>query len=281
MRFLYATDGSEGSKAGAEFLRSLPLTPEDEIALLTVTQAEEGKGEGQRILDQAKAWLGETPARLHRYVRTGNAALEIIDAIVWLAEEVPTDLVVVGTQGRTGIARFFLGSVAERVARFAPRPVVVASHVDSPVRSVVIGFDGSRGARRCVEFVDRLPLEPDCEICVAAITTPVTATGFLPGRIKSELESVCREERAAARRGLDEMTKQLEASGRKVTTFLEDGDPASWLLRLADERKADLLVVGAQGVSEVEQFLMGSVSDKVLRHAKTSVLVVRPLPGEE
>lgn len=281
MRFLYATDGSEGSKAGAEFLHSIPLTEEDVIALLTVTQTEESKGDGQRILDRAKEWLGDTPATLHRYIRTGNAALEIIDAIVWLTAEVPTDLVVVGTHGRTGMARFFLGSVAERVARFAPRPVLVANHVDGPLSSVIIGYDGSRGAKRCVQFVNRLPLEPDCEICVVAVTTPLTATGFLPGNLRAEAENLCRSEKAEARRGLDKVAATLQASGRQVTTLLQDGDPASILLRVATERKADLIVVGAQGMSEIEQFLMGSVSDKVLRYANCSVLVVRPFPGEE
>jgi nucleotide-binding universal stress UspA family protein len=280
MRILFATDGSDGATAGATFLKNLPLTEEDSITLLTVLQSEERKTEGQRILDPTQKALGPTRAKLRRYVRYGNAAEEIIDAISQMAEEVPTDLVMVGTRGITGIARFFLGSVAERVARFAPCPVLVANHVRGPLKQIVIGYDGSRSARRAVGFIEKLPLTPDCEICVATMVTPKEAGGFLPGPMREEIEAFCKAERRAARQGLTEMEKQLQASGRKVVTELRDADPAAGLLQVASERKADLLVVGAQGISEVEQFLLGSVSDKVLRHAPCSVMIVRPFLEE-
>ena len=280
MRVLFATDGSEGSTAGAAFLKNLPLTEDDTITLLTVIQTEERKAEGQRILDATSEQLGTTPAKVNKYVRYGNAALEIIEAITDTAQEVPTDFVLVGTRGRTGIARFFLGSVAERVARFAPCPVMVANHVRGPLKQIVIGYDGSRGARRAVSFVDKLPLAPDSEICIGTMLTPKEAGGFLPAPLRDEIESMMKSERRGAKQGLAEVTQLLQASGRRVITELRDADPAAGLLQLAEERKADLLVVGAQGISEVEQFLLGSVSDKVLRHSPCSVMIVRPFLEE-
>ncbi len=280
MRILFATDGSEGATAGAEFLKNLPLTEEDTISLLTVIQTEERKAEGNRILDSTLEAIGPTVAKTHRYIRYGNAALEIIDTISQTAEEMPTDLVLVGTRGRTGIVRFFLGSVAERVARFAPCPVLVANRVRGPLKLIVIGYDGSRGARRAVHFVEKLPLSSDCVICIATMVTPREAGGFLPGPLREEIEAVCKAERRAARQGLNELAKQLQDSGYKVVTELRDADPASGLLQLATERAADLLVVGAQGISEVEQFLLGSVSDRVLRHAPCSVMIIRPFLEE-
>lgn len=280
MRILFATDGSDGAKAGAAFLKNLPLTADDTINLLTVIQTEERKAEGNRILDATLEAIGPTPATTHRYIRHGNAALEIIEEISQTAKEVPTDFVIVGTRGRTGIARFFLGSVAERVARFAPCPVLIANHVRGPLKEIVIGYDGSRSARRAVNFVEKLPLAPNCEVCIATLVTPKETGGFLPGPLREEINAICKAEQKAARQGLNEVTKQLQGSGHKIVTDLRDADPAAGLLQIAEERKADLLVVGAQGISEVEQFLLGSVSDKVLRHAPCSVMIIRPFLDE-
>jgi nucleotide-binding universal stress UspA family protein len=53
------------------------------------------------------------------------------------------------------------------------------------------------------------------------------------------------------------------------------GNPAAELVRIADEHRAGLIVVGSQGLSAIERFLLGSVSERVLRHAHCSVLVVK------
>jgi nucleotide-binding universal stress UspA family protein len=53
------------------------------------------------------------------------------------------------------------------------------------------------------------------------------------------------------------------------------GNPAVELVRIADEHSAGLIVVGSQGLSGIERFLLGSVSERVLRHAHCSVLIVK------
>lgn len=281
MRILFATDGSEGAKAGADFLRLLPLTENDHIALVTVVQTEESKADAKPILDAAQEAIGPTKATVHRYTRHGNAALEIIDAVVLFSEEFPTDLIIVGTRGLSGIARFFLGSVASRIARYAPCPVLVARNVHGPIQSVIAGYDGSRSARRAVHFLEKMPLSPDAKICLATMLTPASASGFLPGPLQGEINAIRRAEERTARKELAELAAEFGGEGRAVEIEVRDGDPPSGLLRIAAERNADLITVGAQGASEVQEFLLGSVSEKVLRHAPCSVLLVRPLPGTE
>jgi len=67
----------------------------------------------------------------------------------------------------------------------------------------------------------------------------------------------------------------LRARGLKVVATLEEGDPKSKILDVAEEWRADLIVVGSHGRRGFERFLMGSVSDAVARHAKCSVQIVR------
>jgi nucleotide-binding universal stress UspA family protein len=71
------------------------------------------------------------------------------------------------------------------------------------------------------------------------------------------------------------------ATGRTVTTEAAVGHPARELVRIARERGAGLVVVGSPGHRPIERFLLGSVSEKVLRHADCSVLVVRTRPAAE
>jgi nucleotide-binding universal stress UspA family protein len=90
-----------------------------------------------------------------------------------------------------------------------------------------------------------------------------------------ELEKVYESERQAAQARLDALVSTFASAGKRATARLETGDPAHRLLEVAEEREADLIVVGSQGLSAIDRFLLGSVSEKVLRYAECSVLVVR------
>src|SRR5262249_45837619 len=68
------------------------------------------------------------PGRVFGHVRVGRAHREIVQ----LASDMAADLIIVGTHGRTGIERFVLGSVAERVLRYAPCPVLVVKPKEEP-----------------------------------------------------------------------------------------------------------------------------------------------------
>jgi nucleotide-binding universal stress UspA family protein len=71
------------------------------------------------------------------------------------------------------------------------------------------------------------------------------------------------------------LTGVLAEPGRRVTAEVKSGDPADMLLETVREREADLIVVGARGLSARDRYLMGSVAGNVLRHAPCSVLVVK------
>ena len=91
-----------------------------------------------------------------------------------------------------------------------------------------------------------------------------------------------KEAQALAARQRDEVQDQLDAmaaafagSGERPITDIRRGDPALVLLHTAEDEGAGLIVVGSHGLNGIERFVMGSVSEKVLRHAHCSVLVVK------
>ncbi|RLF52490.1 MAG: hypothetical protein DRN24_03170, partial [Thermoplasmata archaeon] len=78
-----------------------------------------------------------------------------------------------------------------------------------------------------------------------------------------------------AKESLSEIVKEIENNVAKVNIMVEDGDPADEILITAKKIEADIIVLGYKGYGKEGRFLLGSVTDKVVRHASVSVLVVR------
>src|SRR4029450_1922359 len=74
---------------------------------------------------------------------------------------------------------------------------------------------------------------------------------------------------------LKEAATKAEEAGVEVETFARQGDPADAILDVAEEEKADLIIVGNKGMTGAKRFLLGSVPNKVWHHAPCSVLIVR------
>lgn len=283
MKILCATDGSKAALAGPRLLADLALDAQTDIRLLAVLERGEANPVAWQALDAAERALEKSPARLSRTIRRGRASEQVLEA----AEEVAADaaatgtdaLVVVGSRGHTAIERFFLGSVAERVVRHASCPVLVARPVYEKLDRVVVAVDGSAGSTAALEWVGRLPLPPTCEILLVAVTIPedlLASSHFLIPGMDAQLRVAAERERESAREHLKAGVALLEAWGRPgATTEMRQGDAASELLAVCAERHADLVVAGARGAGGFDRLLLGSVSEKLIRHAQASVLVVR------
>jgi nucleotide-binding universal stress UspA family protein len=140
------------------------------------------------------------------------------------------------------------------------------------VRSIVVGTDGSPSAdaavRRAADVskgvgarVHLVTAYPDVATFRETIVSSAKAD---PIDLRNVAESVlARESRALADQGID------------VVTHAREGDPAEVIIDVAQEQAADLIIVGARGLSGLQRFLLGSVSSKLSHHAPTSVMVVR------
>ena len=276
MQVIYATDGSEGSLAAARLLVRLPLGADCRLTLLTVAPPGEAV-QRDVLLASTRDALGECMVDLEVQVRHGSPAVEILEA----ADEQSPDLLVLGAGGRGAIARFLIGSVADRVARHAACPVLIARPLRNQLQRLVVGIDGSPGAARAVETLQRLPLPEGSEIRLVAVLPSLEdlmlTSRWLPLPLmgRQDAEAVLGSLRQAAQESLTRQVPALEAAGRRAVTEVRRGDPAVTLIQTAEDEEADLIVTGAQGHDVVERFLMGSVSDKVLRYAPCSVLIAK------
>jgi nucleotide-binding universal stress UspA family protein len=286
MRVLYATDGSDGARGAARFLATLAADGRGggalDIHVLTVL-APDDPGDGADILATATADLGSGFGRVTTAAARAGSAGETVEAILFAAAYADADLIALGASGRSAVARFLLGSVAESVARHADRPVLLArgGPAGAPLREVVVGVDGSERARGAACWAaSSLPLPAGCVLRLVRVVTPpvwlcppyvtaIEASGDL-------VEQAVTEGVVAAREYLEPLARGLsptDGGGPMVKTLATVGQPAQELARVACEHAAGLLVVGSQGHTALERFLLGSVSESVVRHAPCSVLV--------
>ena len=140
------------------------------------------------------------------------------------------------------------------------------------MKSIVVGTDGSPSAvlavRRAAEIakgsgarVHLVTAYPD----VPAYSEPISSSAKRdPINLHEVAESVVA--RAAG---------ELASQDVEVETYAQEGDPAQVILEVALEHDADLIVVGARGLTGFQRFLLGSVSSKLSHHAPCSVMIVR------
>jgi nucleotide-binding universal stress UspA family protein len=196
-------------------------------------------------------------------------------AIVEVAQQDPTyDLIVVGTHGRSGLARVLLGSVAEKVVRHAPCSVVAVHPSDDPKRfaRVLCPVDFSDSSEYAVEIAAAV-VDPDgAGITLLHIVELASAYFEAP-----KVEKFLRELDARSAAMLDEWAARTRTKvTAPVTTRMGMGNVGEQLLAtLDDEPTFDLVVTGSHGRTGLKRAFLGSIAEKIVRHAKCPVLVAR------
>jgi nucleotide-binding universal stress UspA family protein len=206
-------------------------------------------------------------------VAEGDEAGGIVDT----AANEGIDLIVMSTHGRTGLSRWVLGSITERVLHSAPCPVLVIRSAD-PLTHVLITLDGSELAE--------VALRPGLELA-RRLGSKITLLHVLPDmaydpdevnyleRMEQGLRDQLHKVVADSEGYLDELARE-QPFNLPIRTALCIGTPAESILEYADLHHANLIVMATHGRTGLRRWLYGSVTEKVLRGTNCSMLVVRP-----
>jgi nucleotide-binding universal stress UspA family protein len=140
------------------------------------------------------------------------------------------------------------------------------------MQSIVVGTDGSPSAqaavRRATDIAKWSGAPPHLVTAYPDVVSYRERIGSSAKRDPIDLGEVAKTVLA---RTADDVTSQ----GVDVETHAREGEPAKVILDVAQEQNADLIVVGARGLTGFERFLLGSVSSKLSHHASCSVMIVR------
>lgn len=147
-------------------------------------------------------------------------------------------------------------------------------------KKVLVPMDGSKLAECVVEHVKSIAT--GCQVpnvVLLRVVEPIALHGYLPREVA---ESTYRDARdtaeVQAKNYLNEMAERLKAEGIAVDTDIADGLPADEILRYAEEKGVDLIVISTHGKTGVSRWFSGSVAEKVVSQSFIPVLVVTP-PG--
>jgi nucleotide-binding universal stress UspA family protein len=252
-------------------LRHNPLFPqfnaEGSTSLLSIEQRA-----GRALEDRVTAITGRASGEFRLIVDNGAPDAAIVHA----ADEAHATLVVVGSRGTTGLHRLLLGSVAERVVRYAHCPVLVArphektghilastdfSDPSGPAVAAAAEEARLRGAR--VTLLHSIDALPNPAIGWGA---PFGATWVVPP------QDLVDQARAAAREAL---TSALARQGVEGDILATEGDAATAILDAARTLPAELIVIATRGRTGIARMVLGSVAEQVIAVAPCSVLAVR------
>ena len=196
------------------------------------------------------------------------------------------DLVVMMSHGRGGLARAWMGSVADELVRHTYVPILLVhpgtewpSELHEPLfRHVLVPLDGSAMSDDVLDQVVLLATPGKTTFTLVTVVVPPTALAYpdLSSRIFVDapfLES----QRVDAEAHLNASATELRESGARVETLvLTHPGPAQAILDAADAHHVDSIALSTHGRGTVKRFVLGSVADEIIRHAKVPVLVHRP-----
>lgn len=212
----------------------------------------------------------------------------VADEITRLASDTDVDLVVAATHGRSGIKRLLLGSVAERLMRTLPCPLMIirggamddAHQKDPPVkfRKILVGSDFSETAGSALEYGLSLAQEFQAKLILAHVVAPPIYLDLDHPVVSVDLDS--REElETGLKEKLHAMIPGDVYDWCAPEVVLMNGQPYSELVRYAENEGVDLVVLGAHGYNLMEKLFVGATTDRVVRRAPCPVLSVRPKPA--
>lgn len=137
-----------------------------------------------------------------------------------------------------------------------------------PYRKILLAVDGSENAKNAACSGLEIAKNTGAEVYAVYVAGISCCSPIMPESYDWEIG----KEGSEAVTEIEEMGKEVEVP---VNPILLQGHPAQEILNFADQNGIDMIVMGAQGKTEVDRFLLGGVTEKVVRHAKAEVLVVR------
>jgi nucleotide-binding universal stress UspA family protein len=208
-------------------------------------------------------------------VKSGASATTILD----LAENSPFDLIAMATHGNTGLKDWVHGSVADKILSSSQLPILLVRPTRehralTQVKRILVPLDGSPLSECALKPAQQLAQTFDAEIILfRALESIVYATnGSGEG---AAIVAIDEKERQTIQTYLADQVKEFKRQGIRVSSNSEDGVVAEKILESAHKRQVNLIVMSTHGRAGLGRWIMGSVTDRVLRSSPVPVLVIR------
>ena len=239
--------------------------------------------EGEKYLEGvAKRFAG---SRVKRTVEQGKAA----DGIIEKAAADKTTLIGMATHGRSGLNRWLLGSVAEKVLRATINPLLLVrassegkTDGEATLKSIVVPLDGSELADHVMPLASKIAKTLGLEVFLfRAYSNPYSPFISGGGKYAVNVDELMKDIRDEARNYLEEKMVEFQQQGvEEISYLLQEGVAADEIVSVANHTPESLIVMCSHGRSGVGRWVLGSVTETVVRHSASPVLILRhTVPG--
>lgn len=280
---LVPTDGSDCADLALDHVVDIARHHDATVHVLTVLDVrdlekapdiEPFEEEAVALVDDAKGRI-DADIDIVTSVRTGYPDGEIRE----YADQIEADLIAMGTHGRTGFRRFVLGSIAEKVLRLSDVPVLTVTDSDTeqhPYENVLVPTDGSAGASAAIDPAASLARAYDATVHALSVVD----TRALGADVRSDILVDSLEDNA--RTALDDLEADLaDRDVGGVTKQVMFGTPYQSIQNYVEDHEVDLVVMGTHGRTGLDRYLLGSVTEKLVRTSPVPVLSVRVPKAED
>ena len=135
------------------------------------------------------------------------------------------------------------------------------------MKKILLGFDGSGGSEQALNKA-MMMIDEFGELFILAVIPSITDKAFVD-------EDMYQKMKKKAENLIHDVIEDIGDHEFSITGMVEEGDPASIIIDISNRLKVDLIVLGSKGTSELGQYLIGSVANKVVQYAHKPVMVVR------
>jgi nucleotide-binding universal stress UspA family protein len=282
---LLPLDGSEMADSVVERLAFLRDGEQTKTTLLCVIDPRQpleltGPSIVQEQLREQKTRLEAIGAALEAEGCQTTLRVEIgdpVDTILEVAEDEECSVIAMCTHGRTGVSRMMNGSITEKVLRSSRRPVLVVPAYDRTepeggvdrrtwrFSSIVVALDGSKQALQIVPHVAAMAPRFGADVSLLLILE----------------ENVSDEVTELAQKHLEGAAKVFANEGVEPAVVIRHGLPAVEIVDYAARYDHDCIMMTTHGRSGISRMMLGSVAERVLRHASVPAIVVRSTADDD
>ena len=296
-KILIPLDGSELAEVALPYAEELAGRLGSEVTLLVVTESAESQDyhnhqlyiqhlvePTMRLAERYSKKSGDKAIKVESTILTGHPAEEIVT----YAEKDGSSLIIMATHGRSGIRRWSMGSVADKVVRAATQPVALirakGARPDVRERGILnralVPLDGSKESEAVIPYIEELASKLEAEIVLVQVLERPSHVyaGGEGGNLTPYTDAEMEPLKAQAASYLEKMISLLNGKGIPTRSEVRVGSPAQEITNLADETDSDMVAMSTHGKSGFSRWAFGSVADKVLHAGNTPLLLVRT-PG--
>lgn len=206
------------------------------------------------------------------------------EVIIERAALEPSALIAMATHGRSGVNRWLLGSVAEKVLRGSQNPLLLvraqdqgqdAIHSVASFKSIVVPLDGSAMAESVLPTVVEIAKTLGCEVVLCRAFELAASAYYGSEDYLPNYDEMLRQLKVDVENYLHQTAASLKASGlTKVSSVAFEGGSAEQIADYAHKHSAAMVIMCTHGRSGVSRWVLGSVTEKVVRHSADPVLVL-------